>query len=237
MTDQRLPVTVPSGFLDRNAARMGGGGITFQPGVVLAAAVGVSVVTDPENLAVIAKPGCAAAIWRRQPLPEFQTWIDQLDPDRLPTARLILRSQTVPDAVSEIYAVSGTSTTIQQARLIDDIATLSGLFAALMKAPFLRLRLDRVTTNACHRFHIDAVTARLICTYRGTGTQYGISKDGTLPRGIFTVPTGAPIILRGTNWPELPASGLLHRSPPIEGKDETRLVLVIDPIFDPEDAA
>nr|WP_245926135.1 DUF1826 domain-containing protein [Ascidiaceihabitans donghaensis] len=29
--------------------------------------------------------------------------------------------------------------------------------------------------------------------------------------------------------------GCLHRSPPIEGSGETRLVLVLDPIFDLED--
>ncbi|MEM9762584.1 MAG: DUF1826 domain-containing protein, partial [Pseudomonadota bacterium] len=44
-----------------------------------------------------------------------------------------------------------------------------------------------------------------------------------------------PIILRGTQWPETPRSGLLHRSPPIEGTGEARLILVIDPIFDPDE--
>lgn len=121
-------------------------------------------------------------------------------------------------------------------RLIDDIAALADIFAEIMRARWLRLRLDVVTTNACRRFHIDAVTARLVCTYRGTGTQYGISADGAEPSRIFTVPTGAPILLRGTLWPERPRSGLLHRSPPIEGSGETRLVLVLDPVDDPEDA-
>lgn len=208
--------------------------MTFQREVVSDAAVGVAVVMAPEKLAVIANPGCAAAIWWRQPLSEFQTWIDQLDPDRLPTARLILRPQTVRAAASEICALSRISNNIQQARLIDDIAALAELFAVLMQAPFLRLRLERVTMNACHKFHIDAVTARLICTYRGTGTQYGVSPDGAEPRRVFTVPTGAPILLRGTLWPEHPRSRLLHRSPPIEATGETRLVLVLDPVFDPE---
>ena len=57
--------------------------------------------------------------------------------------------------------------------------------------------------------------------------QYGISTDGREPKRIFTVPTGAPILLRGTKWPEPPHSGLLHRSPPIEGSGLTRLVLVL----------
>jgi hypothetical protein len=118
-----------------------------------------------------------------------------------------------------------------------DIASLANVFSDLMNPLFLRLRLDVVTTNACRKFHIDAITARLLCTYRGTGTQYGISTDGEDPRRVFTVQTGAPLLLRGTQWPGEPPSGLLHRSPPIEGSGETRLVLVLDPVFDPEDEA
>ncbi|MEW7008160.1 DUF1826 domain-containing protein [Lentilitoribacter sp. EG35] len=34
--------------------------------------------------------------------------------------------------------------------------------------------------------------------------------------------------------PETPTSGLLHRSPPIDGTGETRLLLVLDPVSDPE---
>ncbi|MCZ4269037.1 DUF1826 domain-containing protein, partial [Rhodobacteraceae bacterium G21628-S1] len=48
---------------------------------------------------------------------------------------------------------------------------------------------------------------------------------------------GAPIILRGTRWPETPVSGVLHRSPPIAGTGETRLLLVLDPIDDPAEEA
>jgi hypothetical protein len=81
------------------------------------------------------------------------------------------------------------------------------------------------------------VTARLVCTFRGAGTQYGISADGAEPGRIFTVPTGAPIVLRGARWPERPRSGLLHRSHPIEGTDQTRLVLVLDPVDDPQEEA
>jgi hypothetical protein len=103
-----------------------------------------------------------------------------------------------------------------------------------MRCDHVQLRLDVVDTNACSKFHIDAVTARLVCTYRGTGTQYGISERGKEPAEILTVPTGSPIFLRGTRWPESPPVGLLHRSPPIAGTGETRLLLVLDPVTDPE---
>lgn len=203
--------------------------------VVRNAAVGVAVADRPEGLAAFLRPGCAAAIRRRQPPAGLRAWIEALDPRLLPKARVILRPAAVPVALRAICDTSGTPAGPERDRLEEDIAALADLFAGLMRARWLRLRLDVVTTNACRRFHIDAVTARLVCTYRGTGTQYGISTDGAEPRRVFTVPTGAPILLRGTLWPEPPRAGLLHRSPPIEGTGETRLVLVLDPLDKPEE--
>jgi len=208
--------------------------MTLARKIVKNAAVGVGVSDTVQGLYSIRTPGSAAAIWRRQTSAEFQHWIDSLAPEQLPSARQILEPQNVRDTVADLFDATDTADDPEQAWLINDIATLSDVFARLMDAPFLRLRLDVLKTNACRRFHIDAVTARLICTYRGTGTQYGVSTDGVEPRRVFTVPTGAPIILRGTNWPSDPPAGLLHRSPPIEGTGETRLVLVLDPINDPD---
>jgi hypothetical protein len=210
--------------------------MTLERRVERHAAIGIGIADTRDGLAAIRRPGCAAVIWRRQLARPFRAWLDGLEPDRLPRAREILRPGDIREAAQEICAGSGLPDGPECARLVDDIAMLADSFAALMGAPFLRLRLDMVQGNACPRFHIDAVTARLICTYRGTGTQYGISTDGAAPRRVFTVPTGAPILLRGTLWPQPPRSGLLHRSPPIEGTGETRLVLVLDPVHDPEEA-
>ncbi len=199
------------------------------------AAVGVEAAHSPEGLSAIHRPGCAAAIWQRPPLPGLQSWIDALEPGQLPKAREILRPEDVRDAALEACEASDTPDCAERARLIDDTAALADIFARLMRAPYLQLRFDVITTNACRKFHIDAVTARLICTYRGTGTQYGLSTGGAEPYPVFTLPTGVPILLRGTLWPERPQSELRHRSPPIEGTGETRLVLVLDPVTDMDD--
>jgi len=209
--------------------------MTLVRDIVRDAAIGVGVADAPEGLSAIRHPGCAAVIWRRQPSPGFQSWLDGLAPDVLPRGRVILRPTAVRDIVSEVCNAGGTPHGPERDLLVDDVAALADIFASIMRARWLRLRLDVVTTNACRRFHIDAVTARLVCTYRGSGTQYGISTDGAEPRRIFSVPSGVPILLRGTLWPECPRSGLLHRSPPIEGTGETRLVLVLDPLDDPEE--
>ena len=108
-------------------------------------------------------------------------------------------------------------------------------FAELMGARYLRLRLDVISTNACRKFHRDAVTARLICTYRGSATQIGNASNDQDPHIIKQIPSGTPILLRGTLWSEHPYSHLVHRSPPIEGTGENRLLLVIDTAESPHD--
>ncbi|NVK23276.1 MAG: DUF1826 domain-containing protein [Kangiellaceae bacterium] len=191
-----------------------------------------SVVSTPKGLLDIHEPACAAAIWQRNPLPRFQNWIEALPPEKLPKARLILRPDAVCDALLNVAERCGTTECPERDMLIEDASALAAIFANVMQAEYLRLRLDVVDTNACRKFHIDAVKARLVCTYRGTGTQYGLSENGQDPAEIVTVPTGAPIVLRGTRWPETPLSSLLHRSPPIAGTGETRLLLVLDPVED-----
>jgi hypothetical protein len=196
---------------------------------------GATLVEQPDHLSALHQESCPAVIWNRQPARNFQDWIDALDPTLLPQGRIVVQPDAVRKIMAELCEIAQTPTCAQCDQLIDDVAGLADIFATLMKAPYLRLRLQVVTSNACRKFHIDAITARLVCTYRGTGTQYGISEDGNDPKHIVTTATGAPIMLRGTRWPETPSAGLLHRSPPIEGTSETRLVLVLDPIFNLED--
>ncbi|WP_111732156.1 DUF1826 domain-containing protein [Roseovarius amoyensis] len=196
---------------------------------------GLHSVATPDGLSAIRRADCAGAIWERQPLPRLRRWIDNLAPDQLPRARVVLPEDRVCDALMDITNACGTPKGLERDLLISDVSTLAAIFANVMRVSYLRLRLDVVCSNACRKFHIDAVTARLVCTYRGTGTQYGFAGKGREPDHIFTVPTGSPIVLRGTRWPETPVSGLLHRSPPIEGTGETRLVLVLDPVTDPDE--
>lgn len=198
------------------------------------AVLGVRSSAAPQGLRAITEPGCAAAIWHRAPLQAFQDWIDSLRPDELPRTRVILRPDVVRGAMTDLVDSVGLNPCPERTMLVDDVAALASMFSTVMQVPYLRLRLDVVSTNACRKFHIDAVTARLLCTYRGSGTQYGIAAPGQEPKTVHALPTGSAMILRGTNWPDAPAPNLLHRSPPIEGTGETRLVLVLDPIVDLE---
>lgn len=199
------------------------------------ASTGVGIVDDPAALTTFLQPDCTAAIWRRQMPQDVHSWLNRVDANALPRARVILRTHAISAAVQDLFDLAELPIGPERDWLQQDIIGLAEMFSDLMTAKYLRLRLSVVSTNACRKFHIDAITARLVCTYRGTGTQYGISTDGADPQRVFTVQTGSPILLRGTLWPADAPSALLHRSPPIEGTGETRLVLVLDPVTDPED--
>lgn len=194
----------------------------------------VAHVDDADGLSALSRPEIAAAIWTRRLAPALQAWIDGLSPERLPSGRAILRPRDVDNTLHELCEIAQTPCDPERDLLIEDAATLARTFTDLTGAQYLRLRFDIVDNDACRKFHIDTVTARLICTYRGPGTQYGLAMNGSDPDRVFSVPTGSPICLKGKLWPGLSRSELVHRSPPIDGTGETRSLFVIDQIFDPE---
>ncbi|AXE66300.1 hypothetical protein BBF93_06835 [Hyphomonas sp. CACIAM 19H1] len=86
------------------------------------------------------------------------------------------------------------------------------------------MRLEYVTDDACRKFHKDETGFRLITTYLGPGTQWIDTGAGNA--SIFQMQTFEVGMLLGQRRGR--EGRILHRSPPIEGTGETRLVLVVD---------
>jgi len=108
---------------------------------------------------------------------------------------------------------------------------LAAQHAVLLDENDVRVRLEVVETDACRKFHADYVKVRTITTYLGQGTQWieaTTPDQAGLPVGpsIQQIAVGAVAMFKGRLWQENPV--ILHRSPPIEGQREQRLVLVID---------
>jgi hypothetical protein len=99
-----------------------------------------------------------------------------------------------------------------------------------MAVEALHLRLEVVRDDACRKFHLDRVTARLLCSYRGAGTEYGRAAAGGAPTEIRHMATGDVAIFRGSLWPGDAPVDLVHRSPPLSGGSGVRLLLVLDPL-------
>ena len=188
----------------------------------------VLIGRDPDILRDIHAQGVAAAIWRRPPDPAFQSWFDGLDDVQLPRLRTIVPVHKAETAVLIACGIAATPQGPELDRFSRDVGTLTTLYCRIMGTDHVRIRLDVTDEAMCPKFHLDNVAARLICTYRGGGTQYVPDTHQDDPRRIRTMNTGDAALIRGGLWPSEERSGLLHRSPPIAPGSMPRLLLVID---------
>ena len=190
----------------------------------------VAFVDEIEGLVHLFDGNTAGVIWRRCMQEGMQSWLYTLPVDQLPKGSIVLPVLKVRLAVTELMNISEMPDCAERQLLLDDICLLSHKSSELFASAYLRLRFDVVTTNKCPKFHIDHVAARLLCTYRGAGTEYSFLDDQKRPAEIFSTPNCAAIVLRGTRWPTDCANNLVHRSPEINDGNETRLLFVIDPV-------
>jgi hypothetical protein len=129
-----------------------------------------------------------------------------------------------------------------------DIEELARLFTDLTGERSLQASLATVETNKCRKFHADYKPLRLVCTYAGPGTEWVDDRDADraamgheetcfdtanlriVPRGsrIQRAHPGDVLILKGESFPGNHGRGAVHRSPPIEGTGERRLMLTLD---------
>ncbi|WEF24878.1 DUF1826 domain-containing protein [Paracoccus sp. S3-43] len=180
----------------------------------------------------IAQPGIGAAVWRRDRAPAFAEWVETISPGHLPALRALVDFRAVENCIHAACDLSGLPAGPMRDLLASDIAALALMFARIMRNPLMHIRFEAVTTNACRKFHVDQIPARLLCTYRGPGTQFGLKDDSGEVALAGEMRTGDVAVLRGALWPGKEATRLLHRSPPIEGTGDVRLFLALDPAVD-----
>ena len=175
-----------------------------------------------DTLAVILDPAINLAVWER--------------PSALPVGSLAgFGTIQMTTAVDHAHG-SLTAAFAQQppaawhAEIAADITALAAAFATIMDLSHVVIRLERVTGDACKRWHADYVSVRMICTYRGSGTQWiERSVESADAPAVETPQSLAPgdvglfkgRILTGEQ-------AIIHRSPPIAGTGEERLLLVLD---------
>lgn len=198
----------------------------FPPDTVLASGGTTpcaAVSADEAVLLEILRPEVALALWLR---PEPAGWRRLTEP-LLAAAPFRAACEDAPDAaVDGVLAALGQPVPMEIAA---DMARLARVFAAMTGHDRVRIRLDGVTHDSCRRFHIDAVGLRLLCTYRGAGTQWTMC--GPECRAPHQAPACAVALLKGSRHAPPPPEGCLHRSPPVSHLPEekrARLLLCID---------
>jgi len=137
--------------------------------------------------------------------------------------------------VVEACAAAGNPPTAGRGWFVVDVWLLAQRFAEIMGTPRVQLRLDAPSHALCPRFHVENARSRLICTYRGLGTEFGAWRLAGTPDPLIRMPTGAVAIFRGLRWRSDEVTGVVHRSPAAT-PGSPRLVLVLEPDEDELDS-
>jgi hypothetical protein len=180
---------------------------------------------EPAVLETAAQPYVHLAVWHRR-FPEALDWLGSLDWSAIDDCERTSRVEVLPVTIADGLAAAGYPYGARGTALCDEIVGLARHFAGALKLDAVTVRLEVIETDACRKFHADYVAARLLCTLVGQGTQWRYGPD-VADTPIRQLRTGDVAIFKGRLATDTPA--ILHRSPPILGTGETRLLLAIDP--------
>ncbi len=169
-----------------------------------------------------------AVIWKRPTPPSISSALRALPTHDVENGRFCVAVSEVRSRIMGLFDKWGWCAGDARRWIADDVEALAAQMASVLSVSQLLLRVELVRDDACRKFHCDTVRARLICTYSGPGTEYGIVDERDQPNEIHTVPTGSPTLLKGKLWPGFFHQSVLHRSPPIEGAGISRLVIVLN---------
>lgn len=196
--------------------------------------------TEFDGLARIFDPAVNAVMLPRSANPQIDHWLalhaGNCEQERGFRVRIRAGDCVSPYLFSEQDAGN--------AALREDIRFLSGLLCDLLDAPLAGVRLDVTHKAVCPRFHADQVGIRLLCTYRGPGTEYlddGASdcasaqphaQDENGNAAIVHVPPYAILLLKGSGWPGDASRAATYRSPALDPGEAPRVLLSVDGIQD-----
>lgn len=173
--------------------------------------------------------GCNLAIWQRDPPCDFAPLITGTPGD----IRCEATPAGLPGLLQTALGEAGFGAAHLHDAFVADAALLADHFCTALGLGRFEVRLEVVSTDSCRKFHGDYVSARLITTYVGPGTDW-LDADGAsaLARGVQPVQinrmkAGDVGLFKGRLATLHPA---IHRSPPISQSGERRLLMVLNPV-------
>lgn len=200
-----------------------------------------AIADDPLGLTRIFDPEIQLAQWRRPADPVIADWLVAHAGDLGSGLRQVLTPGQRPD-LGRLPSGDGRDA------LAADIALQAEILGELLDAASIGFRLEVVGKAMCPRLHVDRVGIRLLCTYRGPGTEWveeaavgrrflgaasGGQPDETsgllLPgHRIETIPPFSVALLKGSLWQGNGGRGIVHRSPAVAADEAPRVLLAMD---------
>lgn len=194
----------------------------------------LAIGESPRILRQILQPEIGLVLWQRGATPHLLRELAGLNMAGLKDVRFSARLDTLAEQLpAQMWSAGYPDMPALRAHMLYAVEQL----LAAVHAHAVSVRLETIDGDACRRFHADYVMLRGLTTYAGPGTQWIPSDLGTDPDAadIWEIDRFALAVLKGRLWADEPA--ILHRSPPISGTGQRRLLLVIDPVGLREHAA
>lgn len=191
----------------------------------------VVTVDAPNDLALIHDPGVALVHWQRAMPAALREGLESIADGTLPHVRFSAPLRAVEQATVAAFEAAGIGSSVARHLLIGDIVLLAILYSHVEQAEWLSVRLERIDHDACRKPHVDRVTTRLLCTYRGAGTEFGQTgvenEDWRCDLSLRRFDVG---LVKGLLHPSARSSDtskLLHRSPRFTADSQERFLLCI----------
>ncbi|MEM8980928.1 MAG: DUF1826 domain-containing protein [Pseudomonadota bacterium] len=194
----------------------------------------LAIGKSPRVFLSLKKRECKAAVWDRNPLASFQTWLNGLEKEALPQARLILRPETVHEALSHLCEDFGTPYCRERDMLIGDIAALAHMFSDVAATQYIRLRLDAGDLPSDLIAGDKDADVKLLCLYRGQNLK--VRAQRTSPHNSMQVQLGAPILFRSDAKVEMRFDKLEIKGPSKPDASSIRLLLSLEAVTRSEGA-
>ena len=196
---------------------------------------GIVTGADGAVLNAAREANVGMAVWRR-PMPEaLKSWARRMAAERAIKAGLLIPVERCEDRIEKALRKHRVPSSPARQQVKQDIAELIRVFADIGGLRSVDVRLETVKGDACWKFHVDRVAFRLICTYAGPGTQYvppacsrqAIAQQRDYTGPLATIGTYDVAVFKGADASG--HDGIVHRSPPILGSGQSRLMLCLSP--------
>ena len=198
----------------------------------------------PEVLSQITDDDLSCAVWERRVPQEVELFA------RACAEHGALHGEATvePASIGELSKLlAGATDCAACGWLRGDIEQLCAWLFAWSRGRRVRATLVCVRDGSCAKFHTDFIPLRLLCTYSGPGTEWlpeeAVDRSVVLdppedpevanarivrsPALIRRARAGDVLVMKGEAWPRNRGLGVVHRSAPIEGADQRRLVLTL----------
>ncbi len=195
----------------------------------------------PDVLLKINEPDVKLTLWQRIAQTDIPRELAALQASQLPDVRRPTSRATFDDDICTFLQRQGFDP-IAFESFRADLRQLADLFFAVSQDRRVRFRLLTTCDDDCRRFHVDYRHLRLLCTYQGPGTEW--LPEAQVDRVAFEsgkpndeiIRFGEPsqlepfwvCLLKDDAYPGNKGQGIMHRSPPIAGTGQTRVLFCLD---------